>query len=313
MKRVLLTGGTGFVGANLAHRLLREGYEVHLLLRREHNPWRIEAIRSALSLHVVDLAAAESVVAAVARIRPEWIFHLAAYGAYSTQTKLDEMVRTNIVGTVNLVNACLGVGFEAFVNTGSSSEYGFKDHAPNEAELIEPNSHYAVTKASATLFCRYTAQAHKVHLPTLRLYSVYGPYEEPSRLIPKLITEGLRGRFPPLVSPDIARDYVHVDDVCEAYLAAARSGGELGAIFNVGSGVQTSLRCVVDTARRTMQIPGAPIWGSMLDRAWDTDRWVSDCSKIKRNLGWKSDLTFEQGFALTLEWFRQNSKLYGIE
>jgi nucleoside-diphosphate-sugar epimerase len=130
-------------------------------------------------MHTGDFADAEGLMRLVGTIRPEWIFHLAAHGAYATQTNLSQMVQTNIVGTINLVEACLRSGFEAFVNTGSSSEYGFKDDAPTETTWLEPNSHYAVTKAAATLFCRYTAQSHDVHLPTLRLYSVYGPYEEP--------------------------------------------------------------------------------------------------------------------------------------
>ncbi|MEM8805939.1 MAG: NAD-dependent epimerase/dehydratase family protein, partial [Cyanobacteria bacterium P01_G01_bin.38] len=69
-------------------------------------------------------------------------------------------------------------------------------------------------------FFHYTAQRHKAHLPTLRLYSVYGPYEEPSHLMPTLIAQGLQGKLPPLVNPDIARDYVYVDDVNEAYILA---------------------------------------------------------------------------------------------
>ena len=120
---------------------------------------------------MVALDDAWAVRAAVSSIQPRWIFHLAVHGAYPGQTDLAEMVRTNIQGTMNLVEACVAEGFDAFVNTGSSSEYGVKDHAPSENSWLEPNSHYAVTKASATRYCRYTAQQHKVPLTTLRLYS----------------------------------------------------------------------------------------------------------------------------------------------
>ncbi len=160
-KRVILTGGTGFVGANLCRRLLREGHEVHLLVRPGYRPWRIEAVRSDLRLHKIHLSDKETLTREVVEIRPDWIFHLAAYGAYSSQTDLQRMVETNVTGTMNLVEACLATGFEGFVHTGSSSEYGFKNHAPSETELPEPNSHYAVTKASATLFCRTTAQTRQ--------------------------------------------------------------------------------------------------------------------------------------------------------
>ncbi len=193
MKRVIITGATGFVGANLARRLLREGHEVHLLVRPKHAVWRIEEIRQDVRLHELQLHDVAAVTRVVSEIRPEWIFHLAAHGAYSQQIDLEQMVLTNINCTINLVNACLKTGFEAFVNTGSSSEYGFKDHAPAESDPLEPNSHYAVTKAAATMFCRYTAQSRGVHLPTLRLYSVFGPYEDPRTVVADTHSAGIEG------------------------------------------------------------------------------------------------------------------------
>ena len=310
MKRAIITGATGFVGANLARRLLQDGHQVHLLVRPGYTRWRIQAMRNDVCLHEADLRDEEAIANVVGNIRPNWVFHLAAYGAYSWQTDLRRMVQTNIIGTINLVEACLKTGFEAFVNTGSSLEYGFKDHAPSESEWLEPNSHYAVTKASATLFCRYTAQSQGVHLPTLRLYSVYGPYEEPTRLIPTLILRGLNGELPPLVNPDITRDFVYVDDVSESYLlTATRPNQEPGAVYNVGTGVQSSLREVVDVARRVMGITVEPEWGSMPDRQWDTNVWVSDNRKIQGELGWRPRYTFEQGFRTMVNWFRDNPAL----
>jgi UDP-glucose 4-epimerase len=313
VKRVILTGSTGFIGANLSRRLLQDGHELHLLLRQEHNPWRIESIQKHIQLHFVDLRDSDHLAHTVRHIRPDWIFHLAAYGAYSWQADLAGMIETNIVGTANLLNACIPTGFAVFVNAGSSSEYGLKDHAPPETECIEPNSHYAVTKASATLFCRSTAQAHNVPVPTLRLYSVYGPYEEPARLIPALIAHGFRNQLPALVNPDVARDYVYVDDVTEAFvLAATKPTSDQGAIYNVGTGIQTTLRDAVAIARRIMGTSAEPAWGSMPDRHWDTDHWVADSAKIKRELQWQPRYGFEEGFAKTVDWFRQNPQLHGF-
>ncbi len=306
MKRVIITGATGFVGANLARRLLGEGHEVHLLVRPNHAAWRIEEIRQHVRLHELRLHDAAAVSRVVSRIRPEWIFHLAAHGAYSWQTDLEQMVLTNLQGTMNLVNACLQTGFEAFVNVGSSSEYGFKDHAPAESEPLEPNSHYAVTKAAATMFCRYTAQSRGVHLPTLRLYSVFGPYEDPGRLLPTLIQRGQKGELPPLADPDVERDFVYVDDAVEACLLAARvRPRELGAIYNVGTGVATTLREAVEVARRVMNIGVEPVWNTMPNRTWDTNVWVSDNRKIRSELRWQYRNNFETGFRLMLDWFRK--------
>lgn len=307
MKRVVITGGTGFVGANLARRVLREGHETHLLVRRDHTTWRLGPIKSDVHLHDVDLEDAQGLGRVVGAIRPDWVFHLATHGAYSWQTDVQGMVKTNIIGAINLVETCLKTGFEAFVNTGSSSEYGFKKGAPSEDEPLEPNSHYALTKAFATLLCRYAAHHGRVHMPTVRLYAVYGPYEDPRRLIPTLILEGLRGHLPPLVHPQIARDFVYVDDVTEAYLlAATRPSQEPGAIYNLGTGVQTSMREVVEVVQRVMGVAAEPRWGSMPERPWDIDVWVADNGKICRELGWRPVHTFEQGFCSTLNWFRSN-------
>lgn len=309
-KRVILTGGTGFVGANLARRLLRDGHEVHALVRPGHQPWRLEAIRAQSHLHEAHLEDAGKVDSIIRQIRPEWIFHLAAHGAYSSQTNLEQMVLTNIHGTMNLVSACLKSGFEAFVNTGSSSEYGFKAHPAAETTLLEPNSHYAVTKASATLFCRHTAQRERVPLTTLRLYSAFGPWEEPTRLMPALIVRGLQGQWPPLANPDTARDYVHVEDVAEAYLLAARFPSHVpGAIYNVGTGIQTTLRDVVEVARRALSIRSEPDWGSMRPRPWDTNCWVADSGLIRETLGWRPRFTFEDGFRQVLEWFHAHPEV----
>jgi UDP-glucose 4-epimerase len=142
------------------------------------------------------------------------------------------------------------------------------------------------------------------------LYSVYGPYEEPTRLIPALIACGSRGDLPPLVNPEVARDYVYVDDVSEAcVLAAASPTGERGAVFNVGTGVQTSLSEVVEIARGVMGVSKEPSWGSMPNRQWDTDVWVADKTKIERELGWQSRFTFEDGFRETVKWFRRHPEM----
>lgn len=312
-KRAVLTGATGFVGANLARRLLRDGHEVHLLVRPGYNPWRIEEIRGQVCFHEVDFCDATGLTRTLGAINPDWIFHLAAHGAYSWEKDAAQIVQTNVTGTANMVEASLKVGFEAFVNTGSSSEYGFKDHAPSEDENPEPNSHYAVAKASATLYCRFSAIQHQVRMPTLRLYSVYGPYENPGRLIPAIMTNGLQGQLPPLVNPKIGRDYVYSEDVNEAYLRAANlEQSEYGAIYNVGTGVQTSLAEVVATARRVLDIDSEPQWGSMPGRGWDTDIWVSNNEKIRRELDWQPQYGFEAGFRAAVPWFEENLHHYSI-
>ncbi|SRR5687767_13615975 len=310
MKRVVLTGGTGFVGANLVHRLVADGHETHLLVRPGFASWRIESIRDRVTLHEVDLSDTDRVKTAVAAIEPEWIFHLAAHGAYSWQTDAEEITRTNIIGTRNLLAAALDAGVEMFVNTGSSSEYGRQDHAPSETEHGAPDTPYGIAKAAATAMCVYVATVHGARVCTLRLYSVYGPYEDPRRFLPSLIVHGSRGAFPPLVSAETARDFVFVDDVIDAYLRAARHPpAEPGAIYNVGTGAQTTVGEAVEVARRVLRIPGEPQWGSMPARVWDTDTWVADSRKIRGELGWAPRVTFADGFERMVAWLDGHPEL----
>lgn len=309
MKRVIITGGTGFVGSNLTRRLLVDGHQVHLLVRPSYNPWRIQEIQKDVQLHQIDFTQRDDLANIIKMIKPDWVFHLAAHGAYSWQTDLRQMVETNIIGTINLVEACLKTGFEAFINTGTSSEYGFKDHSPSEEERLEPNSHYAVTKASASLFCNYVARSKGLRIYTFRLYSVYGPYEDPKRLIPTLIRYGLKGTLPPLVDPDIAHDYIYIDDVVDAYiLAASTHKQDLGVVYNVGTGKQTSMREVVEIACKILKIKIEPKWSTLQNRIWDTHTWVADNRLIKEKLNWQPKYSFEEGFRKTIEEVINNQK-----
>ena len=304
-RRALVSGASGFVGANLARRLLADGHEVHLVLRPHHKPWRLDDIAQDVQVHKVDLTDRDGVDRAVAGAKPDWVFHLAAHGAYPTQKDLDQMIETNVRGTANLVAAAVHAGVNAFVNAGTSSEYGYKDHAPAEDEWLEPNSDYAVTKAAATMFCRHTAQRTGLPITTLRLYSVYGPFEEPARLVPTLIVQGMEARLPTLVNPDIARDYIYVDDACDAFvLAAATDKQDPGVVYNIGSGVQTTLLEIVESTRRILGVKAEPQWGSMEQRSWDTNVWVSNPSKFRSRFGWTPSCDLESGLRKTVEWFR---------
>jgi dolichol-phosphate mannosyltransferase len=307
MKRVLITGATGFVGVNLARRVLRDGHEIHLLVRRSRQSWRLDEIAADVRLHEADLEDREAVRRAVSEVKPDWVFHLAAYGAYPTQTDFERMGATNLTGSVTLLDACREIGVEAFVQTGSSSEYGYKDHPASEDELLQPNSHYAITKAAATHYGQFVARSTGLNAVTVRLYSVYGPYEEPARFIPTLIVHGLRGQLPPLVSPATARDFVYVDDAVDAMLrVAAAPPLPRGTVLNVCTGAQTTLASAVAIARQLMSIPASPVWSSMSARAWDTDVWVGSPSAAERELGWRARFDFETGLRHTIAWFRDN-------
>ncbi len=315
--RALVTGAGGFVGANLARGLVEVGHDVVAWVRPESPTWRLDPLGDSIEVVPVDLLDAEAIDAGIGAARPDWIFHLAAHGAYSWQRDAERIMQTNLVSTVRLLAACQRHGFAAFVNAGSSSEYGFQDHAPRENELPEPNSDYAVMKAAATLHCRFVAQRDDVHVVTLRLYSVYGPWEQPGRLMPTLVARGIEGKLPPLVSPDTPRDFISVRDTERAFLQAAeRDDLERGSIFNIGSGRQTTLREVVEVAREQLGIEAQPQWGTEPQRSWDAAVWVGDATRAHEALGWRADDDLPTGFALLADWLREHPELwerYGIE
>lgn len=309
MKRTLLTGASGFVGANLARRLLRDQHEVLLLLRDRHQTWRIEDIVKDCSITIADTTDREAVRRCLLSAKPNWVFHLSAYGAYPNQTGFEQMVATNLIGSANLLDACIESGAESFVQTGSSSEYGYTSGAAREDDRIAPNSHYAISKAAATHYCQFTARKLNFHAVTARLYSVYGPYEEPTRLIPTLIVHALDGKLPPLVSPETARDFVYVEDVVDALIRlASHQSASPGVIYNVCTGVQSSLAQVVELTRTLLEVRASPKWGTMPRRTWDADIWFGDPGALRDHLGWTAETSLGDGLVRMTRWLLDNPR-----
>lgn len=304
---VVVTGAAGFVGANLVRRLVADGHDVHAVVRATTDPWRLAGVEDRVHLLSVDLADPDGTRDALVDVAPEWIFHLAARGAYSWQQDLREMIGTNLGGLVNLLDGAEAAGTRRIVCAGSSSEYGYKDHAPAETEWVDPNSRYAVTKAAATQLGRFVAQDSPVDVVTLRLYSAFGPYEEPNRLLPNVVVRGLRGELPQLVDPRTARDFVYAPDVDDAFLLAAeREASNDGAVYNVGSGTQTTIAELVDVTRRVLEVDAEPEYGSFDQRTWDTSCWVADPGRIRDELGWRPRHSLEDGFRAFVDWFRSD-------
>ena len=305
-QRFLVTGATGFIGASLVRKLAEMGCEVHALVREGADLWRLRGTEQKVRLHKGDLTAADRLRDLVLSIQPTIVYHLAVHGAYPDQTNADEIIRTDIFGTWNLLKACAEVDYKVFVNTGSSSEYGPKLHAMRETDLPEPSSYYAVAKCAQTLVCQHMARAERRPVNTFRLFSVYGPYEAPSRLIPTVIRRCLEGKDLEMVSPETARDFIYADDVLQAYLQLGQLSLQCGETFNIGTGVQSTVRDVVGAVLRSTGAKVKVHWGSMAARVWDTDTWVADPSKVRRVLKWTPKISLTEGIERTVEWFRGN-------
>jgi nucleoside-diphosphate-sugar epimerase len=310
-KRVyLLTGASGFIGSCLLRKLVAKNEKVHVLLRKEAKLWRIRDLLKKIEIHFDDLADANKLSNLTGKIRPDIIYHLATYGAYSTQNNGDLCIDTNIRGTWNLLKATAKIDYELFVNTGSSSEYGFKQAPMKENDFLEPASYYAVTKSSQTLLCSYFARENKKPIVTLRPFSVYGPYEEKNRFIPVLMKSIYLQQKMSLVSPDITRDWIYIDDMVDAYLLTDKLKKCGGEVFNIGTAIQSSIREVVTIATKVIGKTTHFEWGKMTNRKWDTSYWVADRSKAKKLLKWSPKISLRQGLLLTWDWFTKNSGYY---
>jgi nucleoside-diphosphate-sugar epimerase len=299
---VLVTGGTGFVGACVVRELLARGHEVHVILRAESNPWRLAGVMNRLARHRADLQDAAEVRSVVQGVKPGAVLHLATHGAYETQRDGRRILQTNVLGTYNLLESSAAAGVKAFVSTGSSSEYGFKSDPMRESDRLEPNSVYAVAKAAQTHLCSLVARRGSMGVGVFRLFSAYGPWEEPSRLIPTVLTRARAGLPLVMASPETARDFVYVGDVVDALIDLPRVALLRGEVINLGSGVQTTLREVVEAVLALTGGRSEVRWGGMEARRWDTDRWSADASLARRLLGWAPRHTFRQGLARTLAW-----------
>jgi nucleoside-diphosphate-sugar epimerase/glycosyltransferase involved in cell wall biosynthesis len=301
---IVVLGAGGFVGANLLRQLLKHREDVFGVVR-SLPAWRLEGIdrRHILEADLIDLAAARNLVT---NVRPRTIFNCVAYGAYSFETDFDLIYRTNFSALVQLVELLAETDLAAFIHAGSSSEYGTKSAGPLEEESLQPNSHYSVSKAAASNYIAYAGKIRRIPIINLRLYSVYGPLEDTSRLIPNLVAKGLKGAFPPLVDPNTSRDFIYIDDVCDAFVqAAARLTPDIyGEALNIGTGQGTTIRELAKIAADVFAIGEEPIFGSMAGRSWDLPDWYAAPGKAERLLNWTAKTDLATGLKLTSDWIR---------
>jgi nucleoside-diphosphate-sugar epimerase len=303
---ILVTGASGFVGSHLARRLAGTGADVHVFLRSSSDTRRLGDISGRLERHAVDLTDPASIRAAVDRVRPRTVFHCASWGGHPGQTDEATIFGTNLAGTFRLLAACAEAGFDRFVHTGSSSEYGMKTTPMSEGDEPAPGDAYGASKAGATLWCRAISASRKLPTVTLRLFSPYGPWDDPIRLVPSVSRAFLDGRSPRLASPSGARDFVYIDDVVDACLLAASVPSAAGEIINVGSGRQATAGEVVDILSRLIPGSPAPSWGAISPRPGPSV-WVAGIGKARRILGWEPKVPLEEGLRRTVEWMRDET------
>lgn len=308
---VFVAGACGFVGSQICRYFAARGATVVAVDGPSGNDWRVRDVEGLRRLKL-DLTSSADVRAVLEREQPSVIVNCAAYGAYSSQTDTRRIYEVNFHAVRHLLEAARTIpNMRAFVQAGSSSEYGLNCTAPPEDAPTLADSDYSVSKIAATSAVQMYAAKYNLPTWSFRLYSVYGPTEDFSRLIPRLLLHAREKALPDLVNPRISRDFVYVDDVCRALelLIEKAPGLRRGGIYNIGTGVRSTLSDVVSTLRDTFDIEAEPEWGSMPERAWDHADWYADPSKAERDFGWKSSTSLRDGLKATMRWLERNPDL----
>lgn len=293
------------MGTNLLRTIQTFRDDVYGVTHQAYVPWRLAGVRpdSILRCDIVDY---EQVQKIFQKYHFKTVFALAAYGSYARQDRTRLIYQTNVLGLISIIEAAAGTGFSRLVHAGASSEYGFNCRAPLEDDVLKPNSHYAVSKVSASYLLGFLGHTQSLPVVNLRFYSLYGPWEDPERLIPRLLMCGMRGHYPPLVDPDISRDFVFVDDATHAMLSAAVPGKcQYGSSINVATGKKTTIREIAALAKEMFDIREEPRWNSMLNRSWDLKEWVGNPDAAREILDWEATTDLREGLRRTAEWIKQ--------
>ncbi len=175
---IVVFGAGGFIGSNLFRYILKYRDDVYAITSTSFVPWRIDDLQEDRIIRA-DITNKHELDNLFKKNKFKTIFDLAAYGAYSKQTDVNLIYKTNVIGLLNLLEVSSAYNIKAFVHAGSSSEYGLNCEAPLENAELQPNSHYAVTKASAANMIKYYGTILQIPVANLRYYSIYGEYEEP--------------------------------------------------------------------------------------------------------------------------------------
>jgi len=281
--RVLVTGATGFVGANLARALVQnDDIELSITIRASSNLWRINDIKDKFrNICIADFSDRGQVFDLIEQVQPNIIYHLATYGGLGREREKERIINANLYATINLLDAAVQIKVDQFINTGSSSEYGLKDQLMREDDICCPLSLYGITKLAATNYCSMVGQLTGFKVCTLRLFSPFGEYEDKTRLYPTIVDALLAGRQPHLSNPMNVRDFIEVEKVVSIYQKVITVEYKPGDIINVGSGKQQTIAEFFNKVANSLDSKIEPLWHSTMGRMNEPKIWEADICKLK--------------------------------
>lgn len=317
-KKVFVTGAGGFIGSHLAERLVREGASVtSLVLYNSAGSWDwldSSDLKDEMRVVLGDIQDRDSVTGAMEGA--DVVFHLAALIAipYSYQAP-DSYLRTNVEGTMNVLQAARQLGVSKIVHTSTSEVYGTAQSVPiGESHPLVGQSPYSASKIAADKMAEAFHLSFGLPVVTVRPFNTYGPRQSARAVIPTIITQALAGQAVKLGHLHPTRDLNFVEDTVAGFLKAAECDKAVGDVFNLGNQKEIS---VGDLASLIGQLVGTEleiISDSNRERPKDSEveRLMADARKASDILGWQPETSLQEGLVRTIDWLKDNMHLYRV-
>jgi nucleoside-diphosphate-sugar epimerase len=292
--KVLVTGGTGFIGHHLCRRLCDEGHDVHATSRRQ-----VPSDGRGPTWHQADMADPAAAHHIIGSFKPDIVFHLAgAVGASPERTLLIPTFQSLLTSTINVLMAATDVGCGRIVLIGSQTEPILGEGAAT------PRAPYAAAKWAASGYGRMFHMLYQTPVVILRPFMAYGPGQAANKLVPSVILSLLRGESPKLSHGDYKSDRVYIADAIDGFVAAMSAPAIEGKTIDLGSGSLISMR---DVAVRLTRIVGSdvmPTFGTLPDRPGE-NAVVADIELASTLLGWRATTSLDNGLRQTVEWYKE--------
>jgi NAD dependent epimerase/dehydratase len=317
-KRVLVTGAGGFIGSHLTEALVRNGARVKAFVHyRGNGSWGwldTSPLRGDMEVVAGDVSDRDSVAGAMKGA--EIVFHLAAlvgipYSYYSPAS----YVRTNIEGTLNVLQCGRELGVQRILHTSTSEVYGTAQRVPiDEQHPLQGQSPYSACKIAADKLAESYYLSFQTPVVTIRPFNTFGPRQSARAVIPTIISQCLASEAVRLGSLHPTRDFNYVSNTVDAFLKAAEAEHAIGLTINVGSGTEISIG---DLVKQIGAICGRIIAVEVEDSrvrpaGSEVDRLLADNSRAKRVLGWESSVALDEGLKRTCDWIREHLREYRI-
>jgi UDP-glucose 4-epimerase len=304
MMKVLVTGGAGFVGSYVVRELVAGGSDISVILRNPDAAWRLSGVLADLRVVRADLADREAVARALGELRPDAVVHLAWDGVLGSARNDLAQVR-NVGLSLMVAEEAARAGAGAWIGLGSQAEYGPCPDRVDETAPTRPTTLYGAAKLAVCIAAERVAALAGMRFAWLRLFSSYGPKDNPAWMIPYLMLSLLRSERPRLTGGEQLWDYVYVEDVARA-IAAVTLSSDASNVFNLGSGQVASIRSIAEQIRDRID-PKLPLdFGAIPYRPDQVMHLEADVRRLRRATGWRPQTTLDTGLARTLEWYREH-------